>query len=272
MLPPSDGALRLTAVQLARALRRDGNRFVVDDAAADVAGWMQGRTMYGGASGFLAYAAARATFPHLPPLRGAQIGFVGPVDAAIEIEVTMLREGRSVAQVATDITCNGALAHRTLWLFGSARSSNGTVAAPRIENPGAVDTAAPIDDTGFAPAFLDHFEMREAGPPAPGQAASVCRWLRLKRREGLDPLAELVLVGDCLPPGAIRAMERPGQISSINWSLTVLGDAPATRDGWWLLETSSNHMAEGFGSETLRMWNSDGVEVMRGLQSVAIFG
>jgi hypothetical protein len=31
-------------------------------------------------------------------------------------------------------------------------------------------------------------------------------------------------------------------------------------------------MADGFSSETLRMWNADGVEVMRGLQSVAIFG
>jgi acyl-CoA thioesterase len=264
--------LRLSAARLARALRRDGNRFVVDDAAAGVAGWMQGRTMYGGASGFLAYAAARATFPHMPPLRGAQIGFVGPVDAAIEIEVTMLREGRSVAKVATDITCNGLLAHRTLWLFGSARASNGTVPPPQIENLAAVETAAQINDTGFAPAFVDRFEMREADAPDAGDTANVRRWLRLKEREGLDPMAELVLVGDCLPPGAIRAMERPGQISSINWSLTILGDAPNTRDGWWLLETSSNHTAGGFGSETLRMWNSDGVEVMRGLQSVAIFG
>jgi hypothetical protein len=31
-------------------------------------------------------------------------------------------------------------------------------------------------------------------------------------------------------------------------------------------------MGEGFSSETLRLWNSDGVEVMHGLQSVAVFG
>jgi hypothetical protein len=94
----------------------------------------------------------------------------------------------------------------------------------------------------------------------------------LRERAGIDPLAELIAMGDALPPGSMRAMERPGPISSINWSLTLLGDAITTRDGWWLLETASNHMADGFSSETLRAWNTEGVEVMRGLQAVAIFG
>jgi hypothetical protein len=42
-------------------------------------------------------------------------------------------------------------------------------------------------------------------------------------------------IGDALPPGAVRAMERRGPISSINWSLTLLGDARkrATAGGCW---------------------------------------
>lgn len=67
-------------------------------------------------------------------------------------------------------------------------------------------------------------------------------------------------------------MERAGPISSITWGLTLLGDGPVTRDGWWLIETASNHMEHGFSSETLRLWNSEGVQVMHGLQSVAVFG
>jgi hypothetical protein len=54
--------------------------------------------------------------------------------------------------------------------------------------------------------------------------------------------------------------------------MTLLGEAGPTRDGWWLVETASNFAGDGFSSETLRLWNADGVEVMRGLQSVAIFG
>ena len=39
--------------------------------------WMQGRTLYGGASALVAYTAATRAFPDLPPLRAAQVAFVG---------------------------------------------------------------------------------------------------------------------------------------------------------------------------------------------------
>ena len=67
-------------------------------------------------------------------------------------------------------------------------------------------------------------------------------------------------------------MQRLGPISSINWSFNVLDPAPATRDGWWLGETSSEWADHGYSSERLRLWNTDGQLVMSGQQSVAIFG
>jgi acyl-CoA thioesterase len=250
-------------------LQPDGtDRLVLSDAD----GWMQGRTMYGGASALIAYAAARRQRPDLPPLRGAQIGFVAPVGSDVEARVGVLREGRSVAQVTTDLFCEGAPVLRALWLFGAARPTNGGVPAMRADETIPVEEAAPVTATGDAPQFIHNFEMRRAEPRGGARPGAIRRWVRLRDRKGLDPIAELVGIGDALPPGAVRAMERRGPISSINWSLTLLGDAPRTRDGWWLLETASNHMADGFSSETLRMWNADGVEVMRGLQSVAIFG
>ena len=41
--------------------------------------WMQGRTLYGGASALVAFTHANRKFSDLPPLRSAQIGFVAPV-------------------------------------------------------------------------------------------------------------------------------------------------------------------------------------------------
>ncbi|MBB3859232.1 acyl-CoA thioesterase [Novosphingobium hassiacum] len=248
------------------AMSRVGERFEL----LGVDGWLQGRTMYGGASSYLAYAAVRAALPDLPPLRGAQVGFVAPVGPDLAITVSVLREGRSVSQIQTDLTSDGALAHRGLWLFGSARPSNGEVA------PQVLDNLVPYADARPAASrpglhFIRKFDIRHAEREG-AQAGVIRRWVRLKARGGLVPVGELVLIGDALPPGSLREMEREGPISSINWSFTLLGDNPTTHDGWWLLETASNHMADGFSSETLRMWNSDGVEVMRGLQSVAIFG
>ena len=81
-----DQAEPLTLSQLAKALERHGDRFHLHGAA----GWMQGRTMYGGASSYIAYLAATAAFPDLPPLRAAQVGFIGPVGEDIEARVSML--------------------------------------------------------------------------------------------------------------------------------------------------------------------------------------
>jgi acyl-CoA thioesterase len=243
-------------------------RFKLDGAT----GWMQGRTMYGGAAAFIAYSAAKLAFPDLPPLRAAQVGFVAPVGEHLEVEVVMLRQGKSVAQVETSLICDGAIAQRTLWLFGAGRDNNGSVAAAIEPNLIAPEDAPRMSANDFAPAFTARMDLRRADPPGGSPPGTIRRWVRLKDRSGLDPIAELVGIGDALPPGSARAMERMAPISSITWALTILGDVPETRDGWWLLETRSNHMAGGFSSETLRLWNSEGVQVMHGLQSVAVFG
>jgi len=260
------GALSLT--QLAHRLEQRGDHFHLHGAA----GWMQGRTMYGGASSFIAYLAAARTFPGLPPLRAAQIGFIGPVGEDIEARVAMLRTGKSVSHVETTLWCEGALAHRATWLFGKARAGNGYKPADRLESLAPPEHGDAVLPHAGTPAFIDRMEVRRAAGRGGDGRIAVRRWVRLRERQGLDGQAGLVAIGDALPPGSMRAMERPGPISSINWSLTLLGQDIATRDGWWLLETASNYMADGFSSETLRMWNTDGIEVMRGLQSVAIFG
>jgi acyl-CoA thioesterase len=258
----------LTLLQLADRLEQDGDRFRLHGAA----GWMQGRTMYGGASSFIAYLAASRMFPDLPPLRAAQIGFIGPVGEDIEARATMLRTGKSVSHVETSLFCDGTLAHRATWLFGRPRDGNGHKAADKLDQLTQPEDAEPIPASAKSPSFIHRMDLRRAAPRGGDGQIAVRRWVRLQHRDRLDPYAELVAIGDTLPPGSMRAMERPGPISSINWSLTLLGENPTTRDGWWLLETASNHMADGFSSETLRMWNTDGTEVMRGLQSVAIFG
>ena len=256
-------------VALAAKLEPLGDRrFKLDGAT----GWMQGRTMYGGTAAFIAYCAARLAFPDLPPLRAAQVGFVAPVSEHLEVEVVMLRQGRSVAQVETSIYSEGALAQRTLWLFGAGRESNGSVAAATLPNLVQPEDSPRLTSSDMAPAFTARMDMRRADPAGGSPPGTIRRWVRLKHRAGLDPVAELVGLGDVLSPGSARAMERIGPISSITWAFTLLGEVPETRDGWWLLETSSNHMRDGFSSETLRLWNSEGVEVMHGLQSVAVFG
>lgn len=250
-------------------LKREGDAFVT----ADGGDWMQGRTMYGGASSLLAYTAALRTFSDLPPLRAAQVGFIGPIGAASSTTARILRQGRSVTQIETEIHSAGALAHRGLWLFGSAREANAEYpAGPPEPRPVPLAEGEELPFNSEAPSFIGQYEIRKAQDNTGKGDPVVRRWFRLKDREGLDPIGELVLVGDTLPPGSMRRMQRRGPISSINWSFNILDTVPTTHDGWWLAETAGEHAADGFSSEQMKLWNADEKLVMTGFQCTAIFG
>lgn len=235
--------------------------------------WTQGRTLYGGASALIAYTHAMRALPDLPPLQAAQIGFVAPIGSEVELTAEIIRQGRNVTQVRSDIYCNGSLALTSFLLFGASRPANAQHPSDRLEPwPGSAEDNEPVS-AERGPAFLkQNFELRRAQAETGKGEPTVRRWFRLKDHTELDPTSTMILLGDANPPGAMRAMQRQGPISSINWSFNILETAPQTRDGWWMSENSSEHADHGYSSERLTMWNSDGRKVMSGLQSVAIFG
>ncbi len=254
---------------LTDAVTGSGDILTIPDAES----WMQGRTLYGGASALLAYTAAIRAFPELPPFRAAQVGFVAPVGAEVTLRAEIVRQGRNVVQVRSDILCDGKVALTTFLLFGTARASNGEAPPAQVElAPGIPEDGAPVS-TARAPAFLrNNFEMRYCQQRSNRGEARLRRWARLNPGNQLDPISQMILLGDILPPSAAKVMERPGPISSINWSFNLLDAEPATRDGWWLAETASDQSGNGYSSERLRLWNADGQQMLSGLQAVAIFG
>jgi acyl-CoA thioesterase len=235
--------------------------------------WMQGRTLYGGASAMIAYNMAVRAFTDLPPLQAAQIGFVAPIGESVELHAQIMRQGRNVTQVRSEIHSDGGLALTAFLLFGAEREANAVHPAAPVEHwPGTPDQNETVR-TEKAPAFLkNNFELRRAQDASGPGEPTVRRWFRLKDHAAMDPISTMILLGDANPPGAMRAMQRQGPISSINWSFNILETNPQTDAGWWLSENSSEHANLGYSSERLAMWNSDGQQVMSGLQSVAIFG
>ena len=85
--------------------------------------WLQGRTTYGGLSAALCLAATLAQHGDLPPLRSAQIAFIGPAAGEVHIRSRILRRGKSVAFVEADLCQGEALATRALFAFGAPRES-----------------------------------------------------------------------------------------------------------------------------------------------------
>lgn len=234
--------------------------------------WLQGRTLYGGASALIAYTAAIRAHSGLPPLRAAQIAFSGPVGETFETRVSVLRAGRNVTQLRSELVADGEVGLAATFVFGAGREANAVHPAPRCEPwPGTPEDAEALPNPE-ALHFIGNFELRRAQDDTGTGFPLVRRWLRLRDESGLDPVSRLVLIGDTLPPGSMRAMQRRGPLSSINWSLNILDPEAQTRDGWWLAETASDHADHGYSSERLRLWNADGKLVMVGMQAAAIFG
>jgi len=95
--------------------------------------------------------------------------------------------------------------------------------------------------------------------------------VRLRSREGLDPVTELLLVGDALPPAVSPLLQGPFVASSALWSLHLHGSAIATHDGWWLVRTRAESAGNGIASQAMTVWNRAGEAVLSGSQTVSFF-
>ncbi len=242
----------------------DGWRGAIPDS------WLQGRTSYGGLSSALALHVAQQSDTDLPALRSAQVAFIGPLAGPVTIRASRLRRGRNAAWVQADIESEAGLGLRAVFVFMGAIDStldHRVGQAPAFPRPGA-DTRTYLGNS-MVP-FTENFEfVDDRGGEDPSQWL---RWLRLREREGLDPMVELIAVADCLPPAALKLLGRPAPMSSMTWQMNVLGARPATTEGWWLLRATSDYARDGSSSQFMHIWNAAGEPIAEQTQSVALFG
>ena len=232
--------------------------------------WHQGRTAYGGLSTVLAYQAAQLTDTDLPPLQSAQIAFVGPLAGKVDVTAHTLRRGKNTAFVKSEISGPDGVGMTCTFIFMNRRHSHldyeGLARPDFPPIPDAVNARSGPPE--FFTGHMQYPEKRlELGLATPRLAS----WHRFTEHESLDHIAELMCIGDALPPSAMGLMTEKGIVSSMNWQVNMLTDTPATKDGWWYLESETHHAGNGASSQYMTAWNSDGDPVMTGMQSVAIF-
>lgn len=241
-------------------------RFDGTTLSADIGDdWLQGRTAYGGLSAAIALHAVKAAVPDLPPLRSAQIAFVGPLAGTVRATPVLLRRGKNSAFIDCTVAGDEGCGLRALFLFMARRDSaiaHNALAAPPV--PLGEDR---VDPSKVPQGFLSNFELSVWH----ADNGDVCRWVRLRDRDGLDPETELVCVADALPPAAMTLAKQWGPISTTTWQLNLVTDAPATADGWHLLEARTLYAGDGNSSQDMRIWNRNGSKIATATQSVALF-
>lgn len=237
--------------------------------------WFQGRTAYGGFSSALTLAVAQQVGGQgLPPLRSAQLAMIAPVNGRVDVRAHVQRAGRNATWIEARIMGEKGLAFTASFVFMGAVESALHI-NDRVPPAGVIPAGEgkAVTYKKHTPAFLaNHFGACHALPPVDGPQSEVTRWVRLNQRDGLDPMVEMLLVGDALPPGVMPMLSAIVPVSTMHWQVNLLTPVPATRDGWWLLRSVGDYAEKGCSSQRMAIWNADGAPVMAGMQSIALFG
>ena len=232
--------------------------------------WHQGRTAYGGLSSVLAYQAAKLAADDRPPLQSAQIAFVGPLAGDIEVSAHILRRGKNTAFIQVEVKGADGAGLTCNFIFMNRRESHlsyTNIAAPELPPIPSAETVR----SGPPEFFTGHMQYPDKRLELGLATNRLASWHRLTEHDGLDHIAELICIGDALPPSAMGLMTEKGMVSSMNWQINMLTDAPNTENGWWYLSSETHHAANGASSQYMTAWNSRGEAVLTGMQSVAIF-
>jgi acyl-CoA thioesterase len=234
--------------------------------------WSQGRTLYGGMTAALAWAAVARTFADLAPLRSLQAAFIGPASGRLTLQPVILRRGKSATTVGVDVHGDAGLAARLTFFCGSPRPSK--VAHERAIAPVAPppDALTAVLEAGQGPTFAANYDIRHVsgGLPFSGGEPEFVMWARMREADGADPLVSLIALADVLPPASMPVFPEFGVISSLSWSFD-LDRLPEDAAAWYLCRAISESTADGYSRQAMDLWNASGRRILAGRQTVAIF-
>ncbi|NOD63451.1 MULTISPECIES: thioesterase family protein [unclassified Ruegeria] len=240
------------------------------------ANWMQGRTTFGGFSSALMLATIFERHDGLPPLRSALINFTAPIGTPPTIGTEILRQGRNVTIINVRVEIEGKVAALGTFSFGVPQDSHVAFDHPAQPAPKPEETE-PYFPPGLPRPpipFLENFDVRlvDGALPFSGAERGYLRlWARHKDPRMWSRMEGLISVADLPPPAIYPTLKNPGPNSSMNWIFNVLSEEIETREGWFLLEHQLTAGHDGYSSQVMRVWNTDGDLIVDGMQSVIIF-
>ena len=236
--------------------------------------WKQGRTAFGGITSALLLAAILNDHDDLPPLRTMQINFIGPAVDELTVTSKILRRGKNNVTLRAELDSEAGAGTHGYFTFGVERQLDMVMDYPLKENVKRPEQIEPYELATGAPNFLVNFDRRwVSGPKFFEQSddPDMLIWTRLTDLESWDKgLLPLVVLADA-PPAAFGTISGVRALSSMNWNVNFLTDDFSTEDGWWLMRSATRFIRDGYSSQLIQVWNSEGRRVMDAAQHVAIF-
>jgi len=235
--------------------------------------WLQGRTAFGGVTTALLLSAVEHHYSDLPPLRTMQVNFVGPAAGTLKVTHKMLRRGKNNVTVEARLDSELGAGTYGFFTFGVSRKLERELEYPLKKVSVAPEDAKPMNYMTHVVPVLKNFERRLISGPEILSASDnpdLLLWTRHTDPEARDGLAPLMVLADA-PPAALTAIAKIRALSSMNWNINMLTDDHDTEDGWWLLRSATQFVSDGYSSQLIQVWNSEGRRVMDSMQHQAIF-
>ena len=196
-----------------------------------------------------------------------------PELGAATIEVTVLRRGRTAAQVRAVLRQNDADVVESTSVLGELPETASTrydaVEPPRAPDPEQCLPVPPrmpggtevgvmhVTDLRLDPATLPFSDA----PPPPDARAELQGWTRFADGRDPDPLS-LLYFNDAIPPATFR-IGSSGWVPTLQMS-TYVRARPAP--GWLGIRMTANLVADGMVDETCVLWDSTGQIVAQASQ------
>jgi hypothetical protein len=131
-----------------------------------------------------------------------------------------------------------------------------------------------FDSPFTPPRCTGQFEGRTAGGGGPMSGASkpeLLLWLRHRDPSAPNNVSSILALGDVPPPAAITMFRSRAPISTVTWSVDVIG-AEFQGAAWHLAHAGTETIGHGYSAQRMTLWNARGEPVLSGRQAIAVFG
>jgi len=260
-------------LRLARNVKSSPNETITVDKT-----WTQGRTVYGGLSAGILYAASKEYVEPSRVLRSMTTNFVGPLmsENPFRVTVEVIRSGKNVSQLQARAIQGDKVCVVAQFCFGEDRNSKVEVVNTESHNLSLPNKAKFIPQIPkVTPRFLRHFDLSidEGGIPFTGRKTSqYSGWMRFKKPPEKITDAHIVSLIDTWPPTILQMVLLPAPASTVSWNLEFIHPHRELQaDDWFAYKAITRQAASGYGHTEATIWDKHGEVIALSRQTVAVF-
>lgn len=241
-------------------------------------GWGQGRALFGGLTAAIAWQHAHYGASAEQDLRSLTVSFVAPVQpGTANLKRRLLREGKSVTQIAVDIVQDGNVVLAALASYGRSRESNVVVTDTPSAHVPPREQGQPFPKLAILPEFTHHFDyaVTVGGLPFSGNRSRECGgWMRFTTESHAMTIGYLLGLVDAWPPAVLPHLTQPAPASSLTWTIEFPEPLNTTikSNDWWQYVAHIDYAAHGYGHTHAHIWDKTGNLVAISRQTVTVFG